>query len=1465
MKARTLKRLAILIAILSFVGGTGFLTQRIQVERMAQKQIAKAELALKQHDFAKAQTLFREHLELFPDDLEIQIRYADALLKTSNSGNAKTEALQFYNNVLKRTPGREDVRRLRMQLKIDMGRFNSNSGQDDGADADLKILLEASPGDGSLLYLKGRCLEEKKDDSIVLKQAESMYQEAIKSNAPERIEAAERLATLLRINRPNHPPKPDEADQVINSLVETLPRDYRGYLARGRYLLALAARDESQKPLKLDAKKDFEKARELAPSEADVYLQLAQLAENNSKAGLDEARRILTTGLESASSSSAIYEALANIELRAGNRDEAIGVLDSGLKKYPDQSSLRLRLADLMAQRGDTGKLLLQIEELNKLGCPPVWIQYITACYCINQHQFVKARQILITLYAAISRTSEVKFKSRLNLLLARCYKELGEPEMQQNEYLKAVGANPQDLTTRLGWIETLVRQGDAAGAIKEYRAIASQVPQVRPILAQLLIEYNQRLPDPRRDWSEVNELINQVDETVKPVLRARMQFAKGDQAAALGILEKARTAALENLQKMRKQFLENQEGPRTQAQVASEQQIVREQIAIWITQAELMGLQNRVDDALALLEQARQQLGDRVDLRLEHAKLWAFKKGPLFQKVLMELSQDIESFSEADRKRLLNGLAIEFVRQQDLESASRLWKRLAEDDPTNIELRLNLVDLALQIADKDEIERIIKQIEEIEGKEGLQGRYCRVRYLIWQAQRETDKDKRQPIELRAHRLLDDLRSRRSDWSLIPLAAAQLAEEELAQGNLNEAEIKAKEDRIIGFYRQAINLGQRRLAIVRRVVQLLFKNGHGNDALELLGSIPVESRLAGDVGRQAAQFALENKDYQRAEQIARRAVEANPSDFQARVWLAHIIRQTSERQTEAVTVLRDAIALSPSDPNLWNALVTFLIITKQPAVEVEKAIREAEKNLPQAQAPIALALCCDKLGQVYNGSGNKAEMDRWNDEAEKWYEKAEAAQPQDLSIKHLLTEFFLRNRQFDNADAYLEKISKQVGDAKSGETAAWANRTRALVLASGADPAQKRKALTFFERDGKPVPAGQEGKTVNDPEDLRTLVQVLDLQKTVVHRKRAIEILENLTDRNLATFGDRFTLARHYEAIDDWPKAREKYHELNLGTRNLRDMETLNRRPVYLAQFAHSLLKHHKQGDEQDLIDAQALVDEIKQLQPGALEVLILQVKIHQAREEIDKAAELVQEFASRPNLPLQQLEVLADLAESMKRIELAEQLYRRRAAGSDEIRGKLLLAEFLARHAKQSEALDLCEPLWKNDREIERVAVTCIKILFGSGDNLHTSETAQIERVDGWFEQAIAQAKSQHRPPSKLIVGLGNLRERQRRYSEAEELYRSVANSDSDGISYNNLAWLAALVDLQIQRGSRIRQQSNRARAGSARVSRHPGCDLSRCRPAPTCSRRSPKSRHHRPIFVRQAVPSRAGIPGQW
>ena len=169
---------------------------------------------------------------------------------------------------------------------------------------------------------------------------------------------------------------------------------------------------------------------------------------------------------------------------------------------------------------------------------------------------------------------------------------------------------------------------------------------------------------------------------------------------------------------------------------------------------------------------------------------------------------------------------------QQDLHGALRLWSRLAEQEPNDLELRLTLLDLAFQTANGDEIDKNIKQIGEIEGSAGLLGRFCQVRYLIWQAEQARRKDPQKALRFRtqARVLLNELASRRPDWSVIPLALAQLEQQELYQGSLPDNEMREKEQSIIHFYRRAIDLGERSSAIVRETVKLLFKHKRGSEA-----------------------------------------------------------------------------------------------------------------------------------------------------------------------------------------------------------------------------------------------------------------------------------------------------------------------------------------------------------------------------------------------------------------------------------------------------------------------------------------------------------------------------------------------------------------------------------------------------------------------------------------------------------
>jgi tetratricopeptide (TPR) repeat protein len=156
----------------------------------------------------------------------------------------------------------------------------------------------------------------------------------------------------------------------------------------------------------------------------------------------------------------------------------------------------------------------------------------------------------------------------------------------------------------------------------------------------------------------------------------------------------------------------------------------------------------------------------------------------------------------------------------------------------------------------------------------------------------------------------------------------------------------------------------------------------------------------------------------------------------------------------------------------------------------------------------------------------------------------------------------------------------------------------------------------------------------------------------------------------------------------------------------------------------------------------------------------------------------------------------VAELAEKLSRFKLAEQLYRQLAALPTAPLGKLVLAAFLGRRHQVKEALDICEPLWPNAREPERVAAACIKVLFAPGQ---VPDRAQLNRVAGWLEGALKQQNPAQNQQSTqlLLLSLASVYERQGQYEEAKALYRRVAKEgDRDGTSCNNLAWLMAFED---------------------------------------------------------------------
>jgi tetratricopeptide (TPR) repeat protein len=991
----------------------------------------------------------------------------------------------------------------------------------------------------------------------------------------------------------------------------------------------------------------------------------------------------------------------------------------------------------------------------------------------------------------------------------------MGEPERQRDAYAAALSLNPDDPEAQ-GWkIDSLVNQGDLDGAIEQLNKLVKQAPELRVNLARLLIDRNLRRSPSQRNWSEVNEVIDALaaaaPESVQPlILRATLLEQQNNFDGAWDELEKAQSRFPKSVE-------------------------------LCIAQVELRAAQGRREEALKLLDQAKARLGDKVEFRLARARLLPFstQPGQALSKSLIELAQDIEAYSKEDQGKLLIPLARALEGLQDLEGAIRLLSQLVRQYPNDVNLRLQVLDLAFQAAKKDEIEKSIKQIEEMEGPEGLHARLYTAKYLIWQASKSGDKREQEVLRTQARDLLNKLRSRRGDWSEIPLALAQLEDDELKQrkvdlarleaelaqrkGDLTQLEqeqlrqrmdslkaaVQAKAESIISSYGQAIKLGQRGSAIVRRMMELLEQNDRAAEALDLLNTVPMER--AADLRGRLELNALGHGDLARAEEIARKAIEANPRDFLERIRLAEILMagagrnpdDAERRRDDAETELRKAVDIASDEPIPWIILVNFLLNTGQ-LEKAASAVAEADAKLlqlPEAQKALTLAECSAMLGDFFDKLGKDAEKKKWNADAEKLFEKALSAKPESLPILISLTKFLVRTKHLEKAELRLRSIVKPGTEVKSTETRAWAKRQLADLLSRRPDPDRLQEALAIFEPDGKPAAPGQEGKSLQDPDDLRILASVLGRQNTAAHRTRAIGILESLVARNDVNPQDRFLLAGLYEGSGDWPRARETYADLDSKTKALRDLETIRRRPEYLSQFISRLLAHYDSGEERDLVEAQKVLDELKQLVPDALAAVDLQLKIYRRQKQVDKAVGLIQSVARRPNLAPQAGESLAEHAEKLNRFDLAEQLYRDNVERSAPPLGTRLLALFLGRRDRFKEALDLLEPLWNDPSNFADLATDCtLVLLFGHKE----SDPVQLERACTRLDRARQQAQARNaRSTTVLLANLALLRERQENYPEARRLYEETVKEGNRnaaapagvvGNACNNLAWLIAL-----------------------------------------------------------------------
>jgi tetratricopeptide (TPR) repeat protein len=1076
MRTFNIRFFLVIVGFLVVLTAGFVLAHFLQSNRIARALLRQAEKAETLGRPEKAVRFLGRYLEFAPQDVEERARLARLLTGENLAADParRQRALFVLEQVLAREPGRKADRCLLVRTALDLNQLDSIEGH-------VKYLQEYFPDDGEANYLVGRWLESREDFA----EAANWFRQAI-GHDPQQIDAYVRLARILRkgLDPAQQSEHDKQADQLIDDLVAGNPDSVPARLARWHY-----RRERSGLVFvgKLaEAGQDVLRALELAPKEAETLLAAAELAQMQDDPV--KARGYLQTGSQLHPQDARFYRALAQLELRAGRRKEALACYAEGAKAVPPPDRLKLLwdLANLLIDQGmreDAARVIKQVREADP---PPGTADYLAARLELIQENWSAAAQDFERVRPLFETTPDLL--QQVDLSLGQCFQSLNEPASQLAAFGRVLARDPSSLPARLGLAAAQAAMGRTDEALEQYRHLMklSGAPTTGWVeIARLAILKNRQQQQP--DWKEVDEALDRADKTqpdatTVPLLRAEALAAQGQFDQAREVLSRSRD-----------------QKPK--------------QVEFWIALAALAEHQKEAEKAAEILRQAAEHTGDQVALRLAWANWYVDRHDSKTGEELNKLADNLDNFKTNDQALLLRGLAAAQHQAGHPAQARSLWTRLAALPPAanDLPLRLLLFELALQAGDESAMSHLLQEMHHIEGSQGPVANFCQaVRYI-----QDARRGEKEAVE-KAQALLNLVAVKRPTWSAVALAQADLEE------------LHGKADQAVFHFRHALELGERNPRVWHRLVELLYQQGRYQEADQEIRKLQQQAPLEGDLQRLAVAVSLQNQESARAVQLALESVHQDSKDYRDYLWLGRVLAAAGQPTGEAEKQFRRAVELAEHVPETWLGLVQYLAACNRKD-EAEKAIDQARARLPKEKAALALAQCYEAIGR--------------REQADQEYKTALSAQPEDISVIRAVTGFFQRTGRLAEAETLLGRILE--GQLKaSKDDRAWTRRQLAIILASRGECRRSLALLGMgFDEKGQ-ITEDQTPAEAEIIEELRTRAQVLAVFNSRSAREKAVAYLEEVSRRQALSVGDQLLLAELLERNDSWPMARTQIHNL---------------------------------------------------------------------------------------------------------------------------------------------------------------------------------------------------------------------------------------------------------------------------------------------------------------------------------